>query len=324
VHFPQGHAILDETLPFLDKLCGIHLQIWQKQEIVMYNLFEAGNALNTPFECFIYSDEKNRFPVRPHWHYFAELIFMLEGCAEMHADEHIHTAHVGDMIFFHPQSVHSIYAAAPGPLRYIVLKFDINSINIASSYAPKLRSIVKSARNKQMPFYFPAEEAEKIECRRLFENCVDELQRQEYGYDRIIQTKLYHLLMNIIRCWMREGFSIDHDVFSADAQYDIDSVTEYIDSHIKENLPVADIAAKCGLSYSCFAKKFHQLYGKSCKTYIEEMKIFKVEDFLLFTDFDLTYISQETGFSDCSHMIKCFKKYRDCTPKQFRTKHKPT
>lgn len=53
------------------------------------------------------------------------------------------------------------------------------------------------------------------------------------------------------------------------------------------------------------------------------MKIFKVEDFLLFTDFDLTYISQETGFSDCSHMIKCFKKYRDCTPKQFRTKHKP-
>lgn len=291
-------------------------------EFIMYNLFEAGNALNTPFECFVYDAGTNRFPIRPHWHYFAEMIFMLEGSAEMHTDERIHTANVGDMVFFHPQSVHSIYAAAPGPLRYIVLKFDINSIHITSSYAPKLRNIVKSAYNKQMPFYFPAETAENMECGRLFRDCVDELQKQEYGYDRIIQTKLYHLLMNIIRCWMHDGFSIDHDVFAADAQYDIDSVTEYIDSNIKENLQVADIASKCGLSYSCFAKKFKQLYGKSCKTYIEEMKIFKVEDFLLFTNFDLTYISQETGFSDCSHMIKSFKKYRSCTPKQFRMKHK--
>nr|MDE6419888.1 AraC family ligand binding domain-containing protein [Lachnospiraceae bacterium] len=103
----------------------------------MYNLFEAGNALNTPFECFVYDAGTNRFPIRPHWHYFAEMIFMLEGSAEMHTDERIHTANAGDMVFFHPQSVHSIYAAAPGPLRYIVLKFDINSIHITSSYAPK-------------------------------------------------------------------------------------------------------------------------------------------------------------------------------------------
>jgi YesN/AraC family two-component response regulator len=62
------------------------------------------------------------------------------------------------------------------------------------------------------------------------------------------------------------------------------------------------------------------MYGVSCKEYIECFRIFKVEDFLLFTDFDLTYISQETGYSDCSHMIKQFKKYRGITPKQFRLK----
>lgn len=81
---------------------------------------------------------------------------------------------------------------------------------------------------------------------------------------------------------------------------------------------MTDIAKKCGLSYSCFAKKFREQYGMSCKQYIERMRLYKAEDFLLFTEFDLNYISQETGFSDCSHLIKCFKKYKGVTPKKFR------
>ena len=56
----------------------------------------------------------------------------------------------------------------------------------------------------------------------------------------------------------------------------------------------------------------------SCKEYIEAMRIYKVEELLLFTQYDLSRISQETGFSDCSHMIKSFKKRRGITPKQFR------
>ena len=36
------------------------------------------------------------------------------------------------------------------------------------------------------------------------------------------------------------------------------------------------------------------------------------------------YISQETGFSDCSHMIKTFRKYKNITPKQFRMQNTKT
>ena len=87
---------------------------------------------------------------------------------------------------------------------------------------------------------------------------------------------------------------------------------------MNSNPKVTEIAEKCGMSYSYFAKKFREVYGMSCKEYIERMRIFKAEEFLLFTDHDLSYISQETGFSDCSHMIKSFKNLRGITPKQFR------
>ena len=80
-----------------------------------------------------------------------------------------------------------------------------------------------------------------------------------------------------------------------------------------------DVIVYIPKEYSYLEKKFLSVYGKTCKEYIESMRLFKVEEFLLFTDFDLNYISQETGFSDCSHMIKSFRQSRGVTPKKFRS-----
>lgn len=286
----------------------------------MYYLFEKSDSLNMPIECFVFDTALMQFPIRPHWHYFAEVIYVLEGSAEMHADDKSYILSEGDLLLFHPKSVHSIFSLNSDPLKYSVLKFDVNKINIAAVYAPKLRSILKSAAAVGMPICFRLQDTVGMDCERIFSDCMSELAEQKYGYDQVIRTRIYALLMNIIRKWLECGFAIDNEAFENDSDCGIEGVTEYIDGNIKESLQVADIAKRCGLSYSCFAKKFSSLYGMSCKAYIEKMRIFKVEDFLLFTDFDLNYISQETGFSDCSHMIKSFRKYRGCTPKQFRMK----
>lgn len=130
------------------------------------------------------------------------------------------------------------------------------------------------------------------------------------------------MLILIVRYWQNTGFTIDADAYTEEENYDIFNILPYISNHLDSELKVSDIAASCGLSYSYFAKKFLEVYGKSCKEYIEEMRIYKVEELLLFTDFDLTYISQLTGFSDCSHLIKSFKNRKNITPKQFRILNK--
>lgn len=285
----------------------------------MYYLFEESDTLNTPVEAFYFDTANENFPVRPHWHYFAEMIYIIDGVAEMHSDETISVLSEGDLILFHPKSVHSIYPVNTNPLKYAVLKFDLNKINIASEYTPKIRSILKLATQKNMPFLFRSGEIANLDVQKVFTDCITELSSQKYGYDLLTRTKIYQLLMNVVRFWLDHGFTLERDIFTNETQNDIDTITEYIDQNIKNNLQVTDIANQCGLSYSCFARKFNLLYGMSCKEYIERMRMFLVEDYLLFTDFDLNYISQEVGFSDCSHMIKSFKKYRNCTPKQFRS-----
>lgn len=285
-------------------------------------ILEESNILNTPIECFYYDTRVHPFPVKPHWHYYMELIYMIEGKGEMHSDDEIFVLQPGDMMVFHPKSVHSIYSADGGPVRYAVFKFDIGRFTESSSYAPKLRSIFKSAQNKKMPLVLPKQYTDEQGVQRIFETCINEIQERKYNFDLMITSRIYELLIMILRFWQDQGFWIDEQVFDEDNNYDIYNVTEYIDRNIASGIKVSDIATYCKMSYSCFAKKFLAVYGKTCKEYIEHMRLYKVEEFLAFTDFDLNYISQETGYADCSHMIKSFKNSRGITPKQFRLKHR--
>lgn len=287
----------------------------------MYFLYEEGDVLNRPVECFYFDTNSKYFPVHAHWHFYMELALMLRGNVVMSSGSEKFTLHEGEMILFHPKSVHSMSAADGHSALYAVIKLDINRMNLTPSYAPKLRSIFRSAEKKDMNTLFNSSQTEAIGAQEIFKRCIDEMTRQEYGFDLVIRTELYRLLINILRCWQSQGFSVDSEAYSEDSRYDIYNITEFIDQRLATGVQVSEIAERCGMSYSYFAKNFLSVYGKTCKEYIEEMRIIKAEEFLIFTDFDLDRISSETGFSDSSHMIKSFKKLRGITPKQFRMKN---
>ncbi len=282
-------------------------------------LYEHGDMLNRPVECFWFDTDSKYFPVHAHWHFYMELIFMCEGKVEMSCAGEKFTAEKGDMVLFHPKTVHSIgYCTGGEKAKYAVIKLDISRMSLTPSYAPKLRSIFRNAEKKRMPIYFSASQAAEMNAGEVFAGCIEEMRQQKYGFDLVIRSALYGLLINVIRCWQSGGFSVDSEAYSEDMHCDIYNITEFIDERLSSGVQVTEVAERCGMSYSYFAKKFLAVYGKTCKEYIEEMRIIKAEEFLTFTDFDLARISSETGFSDCSHLIKSFRKLRGITPKQYR------
>ena len=285
----------------------------------MNQLFEYGDIINRPFECFYFGSELHGFPVGAHWHYYMEVIYMLEGLATVVVDNNTYRLSPGDLILFHPQSVHALNSDAP--VFYMVIKFDINILNLFQGSSLKLRNIFRNARAHNMPVYFPSGTMAQYNAAASFKKCIDEIQHPSYGSYQLIHCHINELLIEIIRQWITDGFIID-DVSYHEDTYDIYTITEYIDQHLSADLTVPEIAEACNMSYSYFAKKFPAVYGKTCKEYLEERRLYKVEEYLLYTNFDLNYIAQETGFSDCSHMIKSFKKKHDETPKKFRDEHR--
>lgn len=284
----------------------------------MLNLYEESDLLHNPFECFYCDSKYAIFPISPHWHYYMELVFVLKGTVNVHVENKEYIVSEGEMIVLHPKLVHAFYLINNQPVSMAGIKLDINSMTFTSSYSPRLSSIFHLAQKKKESILIDKKYVEEEQIKAIFHNCISETENNKYGYDIIIFGHLYHLLILIIRYWQNTGFTIDAKTFSEEENYDIFNILPYISNHLDSNLRVNDIAASCGLSYSYFAKKFLEVYGKSCKEYIEDMRIYKAEELLLFTDFDLSYISQLTGFSDCSHLIKSFKQHKNITPKQFR------
>lgn len=288
----------------------------------MNNLYEKDSALNLPIECFMFDARKEQFPVKQHWHYFMEIIYMVEGSARMTSDESEYNVKAGELIIFAPSALHAISAIDDFPLKYAVIKFDIGTFPSISSYVASPMAIFRLAKEKKMPIHFLASQVREMECENIFYNCIQESKRDQFGYDVMLRAQVYRLIYLIMREWNRQGFSVTEFSDQSEKGREFETVTEYIDTHLTEHIKVQDIAKQYHLSYSAFAVKFRTHYGMTCKEYIEKMRLYKAEEYLLFTDQDILTIAQKTGFTDCSHFIHSFKKHRHITPKQFRSKRK--
>ena len=273
-------------------------------------------VLSSSFECFQQTTERPGFPVPLHWHYFAEIIRVSTGSLTVLRGEKKYMLSAGDAIFLTPLVRHTLDYGEPGvPATYEVIRFDMEIFGDLPSYAPDMRGMMLEAERRNMPMMVRARELRESHMEFTLNACMEEYRRRDYGYDLRIRSLLYLLFTSLIRRWIAAGFVPQNYASRIDPIY---TLPYYIARHINEPLKVEDLAEYCGLSYPWFARKFHQIYGISCKEYIERVRIRRVEHYLQFTDCDLNYISRHTGYADCSHLVRDFRKFRNTTPGQFR------
>lgn len=288
----------------------------------MENLFEYSDMLRSPIEAFFCGTDYYSQPIEAHWHYFVELIYMQEGTTQISCNDGSYRLEQGSFAIFPPQAIHSIYAADQKPFRYICCKFNLNRIQMSESYLPDLNAAFRKISNMEKPpVVFPKDALCGIDYDSFFMEILHEVQEKQYGYNSYVYSMFSMLILKILRSWRCEGIEFDPEKLSEIEEQTIQNVLVYIDAHSQENINIEALAHSCHMSYSCFAKLFHKYYGQSCKQYIEFVRLSKVENLLLFTGYDLSFIATETGFADCSHLIRAFKKRYEITPKQFRLKH---
>lgn len=96
---------------------------------------------------------------------------------------------------------------------------------------------------------------------------------------------------------------------------------DYIYSHIKERITIADLAAYTGLSESYLSRVFKQNLGVSISDYIREKKIEKATHMLKYSDKSIVDIANYLSFSSQSHFIQIFEGFTGLTPKKYRDKY---
>ena len=244
------------------------------------------SSLCQAFACYRMDTPANSsfFPVVPHSHYFSEVMLMRSGVCRVVRGGYTYILKPGELIYISPLVRHSVESADGNPVVFDVVKFSATRLREIPSYLSDLRSFSLDVSHAHLSSYMNAEDVKRWQLDQVIQECVVECEKQDFAWDLEVRAMLYLLITGL-----------------------------------SQPLKVEDLAAQCNLSYPWFAKRFREFYGLSCKQFIQQLRNEAVELYLVYSDLDLASISDRTGYTDCSHMVKEFRRMTGTTPGQYRS-----
>ena len=97
-------------------------------------------------------------------------------------------------------------------------------------------------------------------------------------------------------------------------------INDYLHKHIKEKITVGDIAAQLNFTEG-YMSEYMRKASVGFRGMLSYNRANASESLLLNTDKTILEISEECGFSDVKYYYSAFKRWYNCTPKQFRDQY---
>lgn len=125
--------------------------------------------------------------------------------------------------------------------------------------------------------------------------------------------------------WLRESLECTMDAIRRHPRQPhamlADSALRYITRHYAEPISRDDVAAAVFVSPSHFSRLVKRQLGRSFSDLLNQVRVNQACEQLARTDKSLFQIARETGFGDQSYFTKVFRRYAQCTPRQYRLRH---
>lgn len=125
------------------------------------------------------------------------------------------------------------------------------------------------------------------------------------------------LLLKLIYCVINDSSTTSCNNNIKDQNSIIKKTITYIHEHLTEDLSLKTVAEAMSLSPVYFHNVFKSATGKTLHDYIEEQRIKKAIYLLQTTNYSLTKVAYECGFSSQSYFSFVFKRRMKNTPRKY-------
>lgn len=95
-------------------------------------------------------------------------------------------------------------------------------------------------------------------------------------------------------------------------------VREYIKEHYMEDLSRDDVASRFHFSPSYFSIMFKKAFDVTFSEYLTKVRMEKAAHLLIMGNDTISVVAGMTGYNDVKYFLRVFKKYFQCTPKDYR------
>ena len=102
----------------------------------------------------------------------------------------------------------------------------------------------------------------------------------------------------------------------------IETVHQYIDKHINEDLSVEGMAQMVFISPNHLTRSFKKRYGMTVIDYITDRRLSLAASMITGSGKTITAIADEVGYFDYVYFTKLFKKHFGVTPREYRAQQK--
>jgi LacI family transcriptional regulator len=109
------------------------------------------------------------------------------------------------------------------------------------------------------------------------------------------------------------------DVLSID-DHQLAAGTRFIREHAFDSITVNDVARAAGMSRRVFERQFVACVGRPPKAEILRLRLERVKELLVNTDWRLAQIAEKTGFKYAEYLHSVFSHKIEITPGKFRKK----
>lgn len=138
------------------------------------------------------------------------------------------------------------------------------------------------------------------------------------------QLQQYGTICNILSLLLREQYSVPNatDVSVLRYQTELLQASEYIRTHLSEEIDLEKLAKDSHLHPTYFHKLFRLAYAETPVQYQLKYRLFAAEDMLKDGRLSLAEIASKCGFSSQNYFSYKFKESRHITPTEYRKKFK--
>lgn len=102
----------------------------------------------------------------------------------------------------------------------------------------------------------------------------------------------------------------------------LERARDYVRRHYREKIYLEDVAGNLGISPGYLSRLFKNESGQCLQDFINEERVYRASNLLVYSDFSLSEIAAYVGFPNQSYFGKIFRRFRNMTPKSYRDSHR--
>jgi AraC-like DNA-binding protein/mannose-6-phosphate isomerase-like protein (cupin superfamily) len=240
-----------------------------------------------------------------HFHPELEILYILEGEAEVHLGEHAYRMKKEDLLVVNSSIRHSLEGREGSTV-----------CSIKYTYRTLL-SVIKKSNG----LFLCNSCADTENSYKIIRVLLQELACQEIIGSHKTECYKYSLFYQILDVLVEYYLADDSNPVVAEyheADEKLQRIIRYVHENYQDGISLSDIADEMYTSTSTLSRLFRKQTGIYFADYMKQIRVQYAVNELLYSEKNITMIAADCGFSNASVFTKAFREIHDASPSEYR------